>query len=214
MDSFRWDFMAIKPAHSLLVKASGMAQSKLSHLSPRKGFHLSPLCSLGPVLSLCCSLHCAQAACFRSHFPTLMAFTHFHHLLAEKRATLVLYLDLKALCTYWNSTLGQFSGFSKYMGEFLPAALWGGHGACCCCRCWDAGKSIPNKQHMESQRVNGCVPRLQLGKWHQGYKYPTSPLQGASPKPPGTSQNTSKEPRSRNQLLAGGLTPEVCEVQE
>lgn len=126
--------------------------SKLFYLCPTEGY-LSPLCSLGPVLSLCCHLHCARAACFRSHFPALLGFTHFHHLLAEKRATPVLYLDLKALYTYWKSTLGQFSGFPKYTGEFLPAALARGQGAHCWCRCGDAGKSIPNKQHVESEQM-------------------------------------------------------------
>lgn len=49
--------------------------------------------------------------------------------LQRKRATPVLYLDLKAQYTHWSSTLGQFSGFSKYTEEFPPAALGRGRGA-------------------------------------------------------------------------------------
>lgn len=41
---------------------------------------------------------------FRQIPPALLAFTHFQHVLAKKQASPVLYLGLKALYIYWNST--------------------------------------------------------------------------------------------------------------
>lgn len=114
---------------------------------------------------------------------------------------------------------GQFSGFSKYTTEFLAAALGRGPEACCCCRCWDESKGSMLNPGKWMALGLGSIPKLQLGKQQLSYKYPTSFLQGCSPKPPAPpwslGVHATMRPRSsQHQLLAEHWMWEVCERRD